>query len=141
MQRNATPENALDPRCDTCARPGLRFTVRHMSTSLTVGKARIFNPTALNPDGSVNTAATITATSLNTSTLRVVMNPANNREGAIVGLAQSAGVNAKLEVDTGEGTKSATELVIIGPAAPGGGQSAVSFGTFGPEVTPPSWAQ
>lgn len=111
-----------------------------MSTPLTVGKARLFNPTALNPDGTVNSTANITTGTGNGTTLKVIMNPSNNREGAIVGLAPSAGVNAFLHVDTGEGDKQTSELIVISAAPPVTGLSAVSFGTFGPEITPPSWA-
>ena len=110
-----------------------------MSTPLTAGKARLFNPVVLNPDGTVNLTATITASSGNETTLRVVMNPSNNREGAIVGVAQSAGVNANLNVNTGDGNKTAQELVVISASA-SGGLSAVSFGAFGPEISPPPWA-
>lgn len=112
-----------------------------MSTPLTVGKARLFNPTALNPDGStVNMTATITTGTGNPATLKVVMNPSNNREGAIVGLAQSAGVNAFLHVNTGDGDRQASELVVISPPTAVTGQSSVAFGSFGPEIDPPSWA-
>lgn len=111
-----------------------------MSTSLTVGKARLATVTVTNPDGSPNATAPLTTLTGNAGTLRVSVNPSNPREIAIVGLAPSGGVNATVQANTGAGTKTATELVVIAAAPSGPDLSSVSLGAFGPEVTPPEWA-
>lgn len=111
-----------------------------MSTPLTVGKARLAQVTVTNPDGSLNPTASIGVSTGNTSTLRVTVNPSDPREIAIVGLAPSAGVNAGVNINLGEGVKSAAELVVISTAPVVTGLSSISIGAFGPEITPPSWA-
>lgn len=119
------------------------FPVRNMwsmSTSLTVGKARLATIVVHNPDGSVNTTATVTTSVGNPSVLRCTVNPSNPREIAIVGLAPSSGgVNANVSVDTGEGVKTSQSLIIVSAAAVVG-MSGVDIGAFGAEIDPPAWA-
>lgn len=111
-----------------------------MSTPLTVGKARLATVQVTNPDGSPNATAGIGVSTGNAATLRVTVNPTNPREIAIVGLAQSAGV-AGVNIDLGEGIRTASELVVISAATvPVTGLSSISIGAFGPEVDPPVWA-
>lgn len=111
-----------------------------MSTPLTVGKARLASIIVTNPDGSPNLTASIGVSTGNASTLRVTVNPSDPREIAIVGLAPSAGVNAGVNINLGEGTKTASELVVISAAPAVTGLSSIALTVFGPEVTPPSWA-
>lgn len=110
-----------------------------MSTTLSVGKARLATITVHNPDGSVNTTAAVTTSTGNPTSLRCTVNPSNPREIAIVGLAPSSGVNANVTVDTGEGSKTSQSLIIV-VAGSVTGQSGVDIGAFGDEIDPPSWA-
>lgn len=117
-----------------------RATTGSMATPLTVGKARLFSITLHNPDGSVNTTATPSVSSGNSSTMRATLNPSNPREAAIVGVAESTGVNVTVSAPVGPsgGTKSAASLVTVNAAAVD--MSDVQLGAFGPEIDPPSWA-
>ncbi|HKQ65993.1 MAG TPA: hypothetical protein VJZ73_13345 [Methylomirabilota bacterium] len=111
-----------------------------MATPLTVGKARLFSITLHNPDGSVNTAATPSVSSGNSTTMRATLNPSNPREGAIVGVAPSSGVNVIVSAPVGPsgGTKSSSSLITVNAATVD--MSDVQLGAFGDEIDPPSWA-
>lgn len=111
-----------------------------MATSLTVGKARLFSITLHNPDGSVNTAAAAAVQSGNSTTMRATVNPTNPREGAIVGVAVSSGVNVIVSAPVGPsgGNKQTSSLITVVAGATD--QSDVQLGAFGEEIDPPSWA-
>ncbi len=110
-----------------------------MSTTLSVGKARLATIVVHNPDGSVNSTAAVSTSTGNPTTLRCTVNPSNPREIAIVGLSPSGGVNANVSVDTGEGTKTTQTLIVVVPGTVTG-LSGVDIGAFGDEITPPAWA-
>lgn len=105
-----------------------------MSTPITVGKARLSTITLIT-GGAIDNTTPLTVGSGNVNTLKVFVNPSNNREIAAVGVAPSAGVNANV---TANGHTVQSLFVVSAPPPPPDGPS---FGTWGDEIDPPSWAQ
>lgn len=106
-----------------------------MSTSLTVGKARLSTITLIT-GGVVDNVTPLTISTGNAATMRVTVNPSNNREVAIVGLATSPGVNVTVSAN---GHNAASLIVITvdsSPPPPDG----PTFGPWSDEIDPPSWA-
>lgn len=106
--------------------------------TLTVGKFRSSLFVVKNADGSVNTTASLSVAPGNPSTLRVRVNPANNREVGVLGLGVSAGVNANVSVTLPGGTLTVNSLFVVSAA----NQEALIEGTWSdPETDPPAWMQ
>ncbi len=103
-----------------------------MSTSLTVGKARLVTVSVIT-SGVVDTTSTLTTSVGNAATLRCRVNPGNAREVGVLALDVSAGVNAIVTV----GGHSAAELFVN--SAPPPPPDGPTLGTWGPEIDPPSW--
>jgi hypothetical protein len=103
-----------------------------MSTSLTVGKARLSTVSVIT-GGLPDSTSPLTTGTGNASTLRVRVNPSNPREVGVLALAQSAGVNASVTVNG----QTATELFVVSAAPPPA--DGPTFGAWGPEIDPPSW--
>lgn len=100
-----------------------------MAIIITVGKARL---------SAVIVADTTTPLGIGTGnhdTLRIFLNPDNNRQVAVVGIAPSSGVNATVQL----GTRTIAQLFEV-VAEPGPGDD-LRFGDWSDEVEPPSWAQ
>src|ERR1043166_1455263 len=104
-----------------------------MATSITVGKARLSTVTLV-IGGAVDTTSPITVDSGNHDTLRCRVNPDNPREIAVVGLAESSGVNALISA---RGFSAASLFQVDAASAPPDG---LAFGPWSPEIDPPSWA-
>lgn len=103
-----------------------------MATSLTVGKARLSTVSVIT-GGLPDTTSVLTVDTGNIATLRVRVNPSNPREVGVLGLAQSAGVNAFVTVN-GHSKSELFEVAAAPPSADG-----PTFGAFGPEIDPPAW--
>lgn len=104
-----------------------------MAITLTVGKARLATLTLKNDDGSINTALTPQVNPGNAS-IRATLNPSDNRQIAVVGVAPSSGANL-----TVTGVNNANAQQLFTPVAPTG-LASTSFGVWGDEIDPPSWA-
>lgn len=104
-----------------------------MSIPITVGKSRLATITALNDDGSVNTA-TLSATAPST-TVRATLNPSDNRQIAVTGVSPNAS-GANVTVNGAAGTSAQQVFTVAAPT----GLASTSFGAWGAEVDPPSWA-
>lgn len=98
-----------------------------------VGKALLFSFIVRNNGTVISDVAT--ATSGNDQTLRVTMNPADNRQFAAVGVSPSPGVNANIIV---AGNLLQTLIEIVPAEPPPTGVTIVI--TFLGEVDPPTWA-
>lgn len=103
-----------------------------MSTSLTVGKARLVTVTVIT-GGVPDTTTPLSVSTGNPATLRVRVNPSDPREVGVLGLAQSAGVNAGVTVN---GHLVQETFVISPPPPPPDGPT---FGSWGAEIDPPAW--
>lgn len=98
-----------------------------------VGKALLFSFVVSNNGVVISDVAT--SGSGNDQTLRVTMNPTDNRQFAAVGVAPSPGVNANIEV---AGTTFQTLIDVVPAEQPPAGLTIVL--TFLGEIDPPSWA-
>jgi hypothetical protein len=106
--------------------------------ALTVGQFTSSPATVINADGSTNTEISLSVGSGNPLTLRVRLNPNDNREVGVLALAQSAGVNAVASAALPGGTKTAQQLFTVDPAP--ANQEAVTLGTWSaPSTTVPAW--
>lgn len=103
-----------------------------MSTSITVGKARLSTVTVIT-GGAPDLTTPLTPSSGNPGTLRVRVNPDDPRQVGVLGLAPSSGVNAGVTVNS----HLIQETFVVSPAPPP--SDGPSFGPWGPEVDPPAW--
>jgi len=103
-----------------------------MSTSLTVGKARLCTMTLITA-GLVDTTTVLSVSSGNPATLRVTVNPDNPRQIAAVGVAPG-NVNANV---TANGHTAQSLFAVSAAAPPADGPT---FGDWGDEIDPPTWA-
>lgn len=108
-----------------------------MFIQLTVGKFRSSIFTVTSADGTPNTGATLSVSAGNPATLRVRVNPNNNREVGAMALDVSTGVNANVSVSLPGGAKSSSTTFING-AAPAN-QEALTAGAWSDESAPPDW--
>lgn len=104
-----------------------------MATNITVGKARLATVTLIS-GGIVDTTTVLGTSTGNPTTLRCTVNPSNPREVAVVGLAPSPGVNAFVSAPG----FSASSLFQVDAAPPP--PDGLSFGAWGAEIDPPTWA-
>lgn len=104
-----------------------------MSIPVTVGKCRLATITALNDDGSPNTA-TLSA-SVPSPTVRATINPSDNRSIAVVGVSPNAS-GANVSVPGAAGTQASQVFTVVAPT----GLASTSFGAWSAEVDPPPWA-
>lgn len=103
-----------------------------MSISITLGKARIFPVTATMSNGSIDTTLPAVASSNQPTKVKVMMNPADNREVGVLALAPTSGAQANVIVN---GQINAQVIVSV----PAPTLQSVSIGADGGEVDPPAW--
>ncbi len=102
-----------------------------MAIQINVGKARIFPLTANMSDGGTNTTIASSVSTFATATLRVLINPSNNREMGVLALASGAAADVTATI----GTKNSS--VLVQPVTPT--LVSVVIGTDAGEVDPPAW--
>lgn len=108
--------------------------------ALNVGQFTSSIFTVTNSDGSSNTSLALSASPGNPATLRVRVNPSNNREVGVVALDASSGVNAIVEAALPGGTKQHLQLFVNTAAAVN--QEALTPGAWSaPSGTVPAWMQ
>jgi hypothetical protein len=108
-----------------------------MAITLTVGKFRSSLFAVTNADGSTNLDATLSVSPGNPATLRVRVNPSNNREVGVMALDVSAGVNANVSVALPGGTKT-VQTLFENSGAPAN-QESLTAGAWSEESAPPAW--
>lgn len=104
-----------------------------MSTTINVGRARLFNFTA-SAGGVTDTTSAATVGASNPAVIRATMNPSNNRQFAVVALA-AGGTNANVTC----GPVTAHAFINV-PSPPPVDTVTIDEAGVGPEIDPPSWA-
>jgi len=102
-----------------------------MSISITLGKSRIFPINATLSNGAPDTTTTCTAETNQASSVKVAMNPANNRELGVLALAPTTGATVI--------ARCGTFIPSITVSVPTPTLASVTFGADGGEVDPPAW--
>lgn len=107
-----------------------------MSTSINIGKARVFN-FAVSAGGNPDNTTSASVAAGNGALIRTTMNPTNNRQFAVVALAATAGINANVTC----ASITAHALITV-PAAPVIDSVVIDEAGVGPEVDPSTipWA-
>lgn len=105
------------------------------TTTVSVGKARLFS-VAVSAGGVPDTTTAATVGASNGAILRVTMNPSNNRQFAVVGLAVGS-TNANL---TCGGITAHAFVAVVAAAAPTPDSVVIDEAGVGPEIDPPPWA-
>lgn len=108
-----------------------------MSIPLNVGQFTSSTFSVLNADGGANTALSLNVQSGNDNTLRVRVNPSNNREVGVLALDVSVGVNATVSVTLPGGAKQSATTFVNSPAAVN--QEALTPGPWSSPAAPPAW--
>lgn len=103
------------------------------TTTISVGKARVFN-FVVSAGGVPDTSTVASVGVSNGAIIRATMNPANNRQFAVVGLAPGS-TNANVTC----GGFTAHALIAV-PSPPAPDSVVVDETGVGPEIDPPSWA-
>lgn len=111
-----------------------------MSIQLMVGKFSSSIHSVTNADGSSNTSLSLNAQSGNGATLRVRVNPSNNREVGVLALDVSSGVNAIVSVALPGGSRQvSTTFENVAAPPPPTNQEAFTAGGWSAPSDPPAW--
>lgn len=103
-----------------------------MSIPITQGKARLFPVTATLSNGAIDTALPAVASSNQPTKVKVMMNPADNRELGILALAPTSSAQANVIVNG----QIAAQVIVSVPAPT---LQSVAIGTDAGEIDPPAW--
>jgi hypothetical protein len=103
-----------------------------MIITLSIGKAKVFPITATKSDGSLDTTSTAVVGTNIPSSIKVKLNPTNNREFGILAVAPTSG--ADVHVNVGAIGAPVFQVVISVPIL-----VSVEVGADAGEVDPPDW--
>lgn len=103
-----------------------------MSISITQGKARLFPVTATMSNGAIDTALPAVASTNQSTKVKIMMNPADNREVGVLALAPTSGAQANVTVNG----QLAAQVIVSVPAPT---LQSVAIGADAGEIDPPFW--